>query len=332
MGFSTEASMLDFEFHLVSGVTYMRIFAIPVLLFLLGAVSAQAGMILDGVNDSLYRSWSNQFPSAGLISGGGSGTLIAPDLVLTAAHVNLGDFTIGGKTYTGASIVRHPQYVLNGNNLNFGFDIAVIRLSTIVDNVTPTTWYKGTAELGKVMSLTGFGQTGVGSLASPSGGGVARAGTNTIDLIESFSNGSGGQVGAQNAILLADFDSPNGFGAPGQYNTMGSATPNPLEYHLATGDSGGGVFLQENGVWYVAGVNSGVSSQFDLTQKAGDNTQIFGYGAVSYITRVSSFQDFIEIHAVPEPSSILLSASAVLACAAGYRIRRNTNKSEKKAA
>jgi hypothetical protein len=276
---------------------------------------AQGGVILDGVPDSQYLQLGSQFPASGLVTSGGSGTLIAPDLVLTAAHVELGNFVVGGNTYTGVSIIKHPQYIANGNNvnaINYGFDIALIRLSSPVTNVTPVPWYRGNAELTATVTMAGFGQTGVGSLGVLSGGGTLRAGTNVIDAIESFSNGPTGQVGAQNAILLADFDSPVGFGnPPGRFNTLGSPTPNALEYHLAIGDSGGGVFIQENGVWYVAGINSGVSNQLAFTGRPGDSPENFGYGAVSFMTRVSSFQDFIQINAVPEPSSVMLTMFAI---------------------
>ncbi|MEQ1828662.1 MAG: trypsin-like serine protease [Pirellula sp.] len=305
----------------------MRIILVHLMLLMSCSV-AQAGMILDGVSDSLYLQWANQFPSAGRVTSGGSGTLITPNLVLTAGHVGLGDFVIGGNTYTGVSITPHPQFVANGSNLNFGFDIAVLRLATPVTNVTPVPWYTGNAEIGTTMTMTGFGVTGVGSSATSSGGGILRAGTNVIDLIESFDNGAGGQIGAQNAIMIADFDAPVGFGSPpGRFNTIGSAIPTSLEYHLASGDSGGGVFLQENGVWYVAGVNSGISSQFDFTQRAGDNTQLLGYGAMSYVTRVSSFRSFIEIQAVPEPSSMLMSVLVITGAACFIRGRKSSRPS-----
>jgi hypothetical protein len=297
----------------------MRIFFATIMLMVLSSVS-HAGMILDGVSDSLYLQWANQFPSAGRITSGGSGTLITPNIVLTAGHVPLGDFVIGGNTYVGTSITVHPQFLANGGNLSYGSDIALLHLATPVTNVTPTPWYRGNSEVGSTMTMTGYGLTGVGSLASPSGGGILRAGTNVIDAVVSLGNGPNGEVGAQNAMLIADFDAPVGFANPAdRFNTTGSSVPTALEYHLATFDSGGGVFIQENGVWYVAGINSGVSSQFQFTGRAGDNDQLFGYGAMSYITRVSAFQNFIEINAVPEPGSL---AMLVGVGAIGFAFRR----------
>lgn len=295
------------------------------ILFLISSSVVNAGMILDNVPDNQYLQWASQFPAAGQITSGGSGTLIAPDLVLTAAHVELGNFVVGGNTYAGVSITKHPQYILNGNTvnaINYGFDIAVIKLATPVTNVTPIPWYRGTNELGATLSISGFGQTGVGSNGQASGGGILRAGTNVIDGIGSLSDGPQGQVGAQNALMFADFDAPAGFAnPPDRFNTTGGSAPTALEYHLAIGDSGGGVFIQENGQWFVAGVNSGVSSQFDFTQRAGDSNLLFGYGAVSFMTRVSSFQDFIQMAAVPEPSSIGL-VCAIVGFGTAMRVRQ----------
>ena len=124
----------------------------------------------------------------------------------------------------------------------------------------------------------------------------------------SFSNGPGGQIGALNAVLLSDFDALASRDPAGSFNTLGSRNATDLEYHLAIGDSGGGVFLQENGTWYLAGVNSFVASQRDWTGTG--NTLPFGYGAVSGFTRVSSFKDFIQsATGVPEPSSLGLIIS-----------------------
>lgn len=290
------------------------------------ASSARCGVVLDGVPDSQYLAWASQsqFQASGRLAGG-SGTLIASNWVLTAAHVGLANFTIGGNTYTAAQFIPHPQFTLNGGNINYGYDIALIRLATPVVGITPATIYTGSNELGTTATLSGFGATGVGSSAAPTGGGIYRAGTNVVDAIYSFDNGPSGQLGAKNALLITDLDAPSGYGTPGQYNTTGSATPTSLEYHLASGDSGGGMFLQENGKWYLAGVNSGVDSQrgWDGTNNPSLNNQLFGYGAISAMTRVSSYQSFIgQFTAVPEPSSMLIVAAGAIGFGAVSRLRR----------
>jgi secreted trypsin-like serine protease len=71
---------------------------------------------------------------------------------------------------------------------------------------------------------------------------------------------------------------------------------------IAPGDSGGGVFVQENGQTYLAGVHSFIS---DFS-----NNGMFGYGDVYGSTRVSGFIEWINgkiaAHEVPESGSGLL--------------------------
>jgi hypothetical protein len=270
----------------------------------------RAGMILDGVSDSLYTAHGAQFAAVGKV-GGASGVLIAPNWVLTAGHVGPANFTVGGQTYTIAESIKHPQFLANGNDINYGFDIALIRLTTNVVGVAPLPIYQGTNELGATISMVGYGATGVGSTGVAANPGTLRGGTNVVDGLFSFDNGPSGQIGAVNGVLLTDFDAPTSFDATGKFNTLGTPATTTLEYHLASGDSGGGAFIQEGGQWYVAGIHSFVDSQRGWTSKPGDSTLLFGYGAVSGMTRVSAFQGFIQTHTgVPEPSSIALCCLA----------------------
>lgn len=294
-----------------------RLTLMTCLLGLFGTVQSplRAGMILDGVSDSLYTAHGAQFAAVGKV-GGASGVLIAPNWVLTAGHVAPANFTVGGQTYSVAESIKHPQFLANGNDINYGFDIALIRLSANVVGVAPIPIYQGTNELGATISMVGYGATGVGSTGIAANPGTLRGGTNAVDGFYSFDNGPSGQIGAVNGVLLTDFDAPTSFDATGRFNTLGTPATTSLEYHLASGDSGGGAFLFEGGQWYVAGIHSFVDSQRNWTGKPGDSTLLFGYGAVSGMTRVSSFQSFIQTHAgIPEPSSLalcgLIAASAM---------------------
>ena len=251
-----------------------------------------------------------QFDAIGRFNNGTSGTLIAANWVLTAGHVGaVTGFQVrgNGTVYSVAQIIEHPTFVANGRDINFGFDLQLVRLNTDVVGVAPANIYRGAAEQGSTLSITGFGLGGVGSVGAnlPA---AQRAGTNVIDAIADFADAPG-KTGAKNAMLIADFDSGDA-----NFNTLSglgsSATPTALEYHLASGDSGGGVFIFENGQWYLAGVNSGVDSQrgfFNSNNNAFSNN-LFGYGAISYMTRVSSFTGFIDsgITSVPEPTSLAL--------------------------
>ncbi len=262
----------------------------------------RAGIMIDG-REATYETLAqeSQFNAIGRFVEGQriSGTLIAPNWVLTAGHVDaVSNFQIrgAGTVYSIAEIVRHPTFVANGNDLNRGFDLALVRLNTAVVGVTPASIYRGTNEVGQTGTITGFGDGGVGSIGVANLPAIQRAGTNVIDSVISFANG------AQNSALLTDFDGPN----VGN-NTTGSAAITLHEYQLARGDSGGGMFIFENGEWKLAGVNSGIAGQNALI--VGGNANNAGFGAISVYTRVTSFQNYIDgIVAVPEPSSFALAA------------------------
>jgi hypothetical protein len=302
-------------------------YAVTILLIsaycLIPSPLAYCGIMLAGVPESNYVSFANlpQFDSIGKFTGSASGTLIAPNLVLTAGHLGTGltGFQIRGTgtVYGVAEVIQHPTFVSNAGDINFGFDLQVVRLSTNVVGVTPASIYRGTSEVGSEAAITGFGAGGFGDVGATLGG-AQRAGTNAFDAVASFAS-SGTKTGALNSMLLADFDS----------GVAARETPRPLEYHLAGGDSGGGVFIFDGGQWFLAGVNSGVQDQRSFLAPPVNplhSDALFGYGAISYITRVSSFTGFIDgITAVPEPSSLAL-VGLIAAVAFKRRIVRVSRK------
>ena len=316
------------------GVPCVKLTVGVIASLMLSTPVSQAGVMLDGVAESQYTSYASQPQFAasgrlGTIPQSVSGTLIAPDIVISAAHNGVPSvFQPGGvgPAYTISQVVMHPTFIANGSNLGFGFDIAVYKLSEPVVGVTPASIYRGTTELGLTSSLTGFGFGEFGSNVTepffPTLPPTSRAGTNVVDQIYTFPIGPNPAMAiAANAGLVVDFDAPSGIGTPGQFNTLAtlgsSANPTSLEYHLAGFDSGGGVYIFENSQWWLAGINSGVTNQQDVYNELGVMTpgsnQNFGYGAVSILTRISSYQDFIDttiasFNSVPEPSSLLLIA------------------------
>ncbi len=276
----------------------------------------RAGIMIDG-RESTYETLAQepQFNAIGRFVEGQriSGTLIAPNWVLTAGHVDtVSNFQIRGTgtVYSIAEVIKHPTFLANGGDISRGFDLALVRLNTSVVGVTPASIYRGTNELGQLATITGFGDGGVGSIGLANLPAIQRAGTNVIDAILNFTNG------AQQSALLTDFDGPN----VGN-NTTGSAAITSHEYQLARGDSGGGMFIFENGEWKLAGVNSGIAPQNALI--VGGSANNAGFGAISVYTRVTSFQTFIDgITAVPEPSSFVfvsIATSALMICSVRRR-------------
>ena len=230
----------------------------------------------------------------------GCATLIAPDWILTAAHnltaASSGTFTINGNSYTSSQLISHPSW--NGNAFN-GYDIALVRLSASVAGVAPATLYTGSLEFGETATYVGFGFTGTGLTGWQSLDNQKRAFQNVID----------GQFGNPSLILGGDFDNPHTTAD----NGFGDVTPLTLEGCVAPGDSGGGVFLNFDSQFYLAGVISFVA--------AADGNANADYGDVSGFGRASTFAPWI-VSTVPEPSVLTLVGLSILgACCNRQRNR-----------
>ena len=196
------------------------------------------------------------------VGGMAMGTLIAPEWVLTAAHVAqfVGPFErvviVAGREYAVRAVHVHADY----NGTSVGTDIALLHLAEPVTDVKPAPLYRGADEAGRAVVFVGHGDTGVGPAGPPEGNDRRwRAAQNRITV-------------AQGATLRFDFDAP-----PAGEDLEGISGP---------GDSGGPAFIEADGRAYVAGISS--------ANIPGTGTGICTYGTIEVYCRVSAQAAWIE--------------------------------------
>jgi hypothetical protein len=177
--------------------------------------------------------------------GGFLGTAIGKNYFITASHIGGGvgqNIYYQGKNYTSTAMYDDPST-----------DLRIFKVSTSFPNWAQI--YTGTSETGKRAIVFGRG-TGRGTAVTKNGvtkgwkwatqDGVKSWGENKVDGFYNPGTGYG-------SLLKFSF-SKNGLTNEGA---------------LSTGDSAGGVFVQDNGVWKLAGINYLVDGPFSLTGTTG---------------------------------------------------------------
>lgn len=258
------------------------------LLFLFAfaaSCASHAIVIRHDVDDSKYRAEPAVFPALVDFPCEGHGVLIAPQWVITAAHViphGLDEVVIGGKPRKVERWVIHPGFkplpphlirrVLELGDadeavqvLASSDDIALVKLAAPVTDVKPAVFYRGDSERGMHAWIIGKGATGTGL------NGETPHSPHRQQLRQAYNSISS----AEGRWIGYVFD-------PG-------ASALPLEGMSGGGDSGGPVLIQEKGEWQVAGLAAWKSVEGDarLYRPA-------VYGQTGYNIRLSRYAAWID--------------------------------------
>jgi hypothetical protein len=282
---------------------------------MLGLITAGASTIRDDRQDADYLDLAlrPEYASVGTFVNSwgfsGSGILIAPDWVLTGAHMfaaaTSGHFTINGTSYGTSQLIGHPSW--NPENEFSGYDFGLAQLSAPVFGVNPATLYGGFSERGHIGTFVGFGLTGTGLTGYQILDNQKRAFQNVID----------GDFGTPEVLWGSDFDNP----ASTADNDFGDPVPLNLEGMVAPGDSGGGVFITFGSSTYLAGVISFVAAR--------DGRANADYGDVAGFGRVSAVLPWINL-SIPEPTTGALVSAGFAGLLAGRRrfIKQSQSRAE----
>lgn len=229
------------------------------------AAWASAGTIDPRKTDKEHLDYGSQFKCvakilcrrvADNVTAEASCVIISPRWIVTAAHVveDSQEWTVvcdDGSKHKITAIVTHPDFKASSCGVA---DIAIGRTEEPFDLDFYPALYEARDEVGKVVSICGYGRPGSFSSGSRAYDGRKRAGSNVIDRVD-------------RGMLLC---------------SVGPARRTSLEFLIAPGDSGGGLFIENS----VAGINSII-----MVEGRSPSSR---HGEESGHTRISDYKTWIE--------------------------------------
>ncbi len=258
-------------------LTPMKLIVTGFLLCIMANVSAI--IIRDDLDDSNYLVNDSDYPAlVDLIELGDCiGTLVHESYLLTVAHcaaeLDSGNsLSVNGTEYIIADIILHPDW----NQRRDEYDIALIRFTEPVQGVTPLPIYRGENETGSLLTLVGRGVTNTGVMGERGAkdDGKLRRCTNVVSSVDEH-------------FIEIRFERP------------GEEGVTSLEGVGAAGDSGCPAFIEIDGIFYIAGLNSWGDGPRGV--------RVGQYSAFDYQTRVSQYLEWldsvVDFPAHPQPTS-----------------------------
>ena len=268
------------------------------LLLALFAVSSTASAIVirHDLDGSKYLVPTSEFPALVDMPGEGHGVLIAPQWIVTAAHAvtwqtEIKEVLINGVSRDVEHLVIHPGYIkppqeLIDQVLTTGDatllrvllassdDIALLKLTQPVTDVSPVALYEDDDELSQIAKIVGKGATGTGAT------GYGAHDSHRTELRRAFNK----ITSAHDRWFCYVFDD-----APSAL---------PLEGMTGNGDSGGPALIQVKDQWLLAGLPSWATAQGDVR-----TLRLGLYGQSSCNVRISHYIDWIESNMSSQPQA-----------------------------